>query len=278
MFYYADYRQAFESNPLYSGYLTQCWSLAVEEQFYIIWAVALLVALKFGNRKLAYALAITGVVVCTANRIHIVLAAHHWTIFVADRTYYAFDTRGDALFLGCILGLIASGGHLDGWPNRAKQLLAAAALASTGVMIWILLNVTLAERSLPLVWVTVSEIAPLIIITYFIIRPRGWGTRFAGLSALVLLGNMTYTIYLIHWPIFVALSPSTTHWPYWQLDIVRMLIVIPLALASWYLMEQPLTRWRRKALAAGRPKPAEDEGSAGGGLLKEDTRASPSSS
>jgi hypothetical protein len=35
----------------------------------------------------------------------------------------------------------------------------------------------------------------------------------------------------------------------WALDIIRMTIVIALAGASWYLMEGPLTRWRRRQLA-----------------------------
>ena len=72
---------------------------------------------------------------------------------------------------------------------------------------------------------------------------------------LVLIGEMSYTIYLIHWPIFVAISPTTVGWPYWQLDVVRMAIVIPIAVASWYLMERPLMRWRRKALS---PAPTAD--------------------
>jgi peptidoglycan/LPS O-acetylase OafA/YrhL len=248
IFYYADYRQAFESNPLYAGYLTQCWSLAVEEQFYVIWAVLLVVALKFGYRKLGYVMAIAGIAICTANRLYLVLNAPHWNIYVADRTYYAFDTRGDALFLGCLLGLIATGNHLQNWKPAAKQVLVVAALTSTAVMIWIIFNIGLYSRSLPLVWVPVSEAASLLIIMYFIIHPRGLGTRLMGVSALVLVGNMSYTIYLLHWPVFVALSPSTTHWPYWEVDVVRIAIVVTLALASWYLMEKPLTKWRRREL------------------------------
>jgi peptidoglycan/LPS O-acetylase OafA/YrhL len=248
LFYYADYRQAFENNPLYGGYLTQCWSLAVEEQFYLIWAVLLVVALKFGRRKVGYALAIVGIAICTANRLYIVLSAPHWNIYVADRTYFAFDTRGDALFLGCLLGLIATGNHLENWKPAAKRVLVVAALASTAVMIWIVFNIDLYSRSLPLVWVPVSEVASLLIIMYFIIHPKGVGTKLMGISALVLLGNMSYTIYLLHWPVFVALSPSTTHWSYWQLDAVRIAIVMILALASWYLMEKPLTKWRRREL------------------------------
>jgi peptidoglycan/LPS O-acetylase OafA/YrhL len=96
---------------------------------------------------------------------------------------------------------------------------------------------------------TVTEIASVVIIAYFLVHPRGIGTKFVGLSVLVLLGNMSYTIYLLHWPVFVALTPTTTHVTPWALDVIRMTIVIALAGASWYLMEGPLTRWRRRQLA-----------------------------
>jgi peptidoglycan/LPS O-acetylase OafA/YrhL len=249
IFYYADYRQAFEHNPLYAGFLTQCWSLAIEEQFYLVWAVLFFVALRFGQRRLCYLLAVVGILACTADRLYLVLSAPHWSVFVDDRTYYAFDTRGDALFFGCLLGLIATGNFLENWGRTAKRILAIAAVASAGVMVWITLEVGLYARSMPLIWITVGEIASVVLIVYFVVHPKGTGTKLVGLSFLVLVGNMSYTIYLLHWPVFVALSPTTTHWNPWVVNVVRMMIVIVLAGASWYLMEKPLTKWRRRELA-----------------------------
>ena len=76
----------------------------------------------------------------------------------------------------------------------------------------------------------------------------GPSTRALGIPVLVLLGNMSYAIYLLHWPVFVAISPFTVRWPFWLYEIVRLVVIFWLALASWYLVERPLMLWRRKAL------------------------------
>jgi len=103
------------------------------------------------------------------------------------------------------------------------------------------------------VWIPVGEVASWIIIVYFIVQPKGLGTKAIGISALVLVGDMTYTIYLVHFPVFVAVSPTTVGWPMWVIQVVRLTIVVPIVVASWYLIEKPLMQWRRKALA---PAPA----------------------
>jgi len=259
LFYVSDYRSAFGHEP-FLGFMSQCWSLAVEEQFYLVWAVLFFVALRFGNRKLAYALATTGIVVSVVNRVRIVEGAHHWNAYVSGRVYYAFDTRADALFLGCLLGLVATGGHLQEWRPWATRVLAAAALVSTGVMIWVLFYVGLGARSLPLWWLPITEITSAVIIAYFVVRPEGLGTRAMGLPLLVLVGNMSYTIYIIHWPVYVAtgvFSKTDLPWSYWPSELVRLAIIFALAAASWYLMERPMTRWRRRALEASPPPAAE---------------------
>jgi peptidoglycan/LPS O-acetylase OafA/YrhL len=252
LFYFADYRSAFGHEPLL-GYLSQCWSLAVEEQFYLFWAVLFVLALKFGSRRWAYLIATLGVIGFTANRIRIVLEAAHWNPYVAGRVYYAFDTRADALFVGCLLGLIATGGGLENWGTWAKRILAVAALIATAVLIWVTFNVGLASRALPLWWLPITEVASAVIIVYFVVKPEGIGSRAMGIPLLVLLGNMSYTIYILHWPIYVAtgvFSPTEFPWSYWPSELLRLAIIFALAAASWFLMERPLTRWRRRALSS----------------------------
>ena len=274
VFYYADYRSAFGHQSPF-GFLSQCWSLAVEEQFYLLWALLLFVALKYGSRKLAYAIALLGFALSIGERLWIVLHAPVWNEAVAGRVYYAFDTRADALFVGCLLGLLATGGHLDGWKPWAKRTLAGLALVSAGVMIWIIFNTGVGSRALPLWLLPVAEAASAVIITYLLLHPRGPSSRVLGIPVLVLLGNMSYAIYLLHWPVYVAISPFTVRWPFWLYEVVRLAIIFSLALASWYLVEQPLMLWRRKALepthravAPHRPAPLGDRVESGAfGLL-----------
>jgi hypothetical protein len=124
---------------------------------------------------------------------------------------------------------------------------------SAGIMIWILFNVGAGSRSVPLWALPVSEVASAVIIGYFLLRPQGLGPRILSIPIVVLLGNMSYAIYLFHWPIYVAISPFTVRWPFWEYQSVRIVIVLVLASASWYLVEQPLMLWRRKALDPSRP-------------------------
>ena len=262
VFYFADYRSALGHEPPI-GYLSQCWSLAVEEQFYLVWAILFFVVLRSSNRRLAYVIAIVGVLASVADRMFIVLTAPRWDSLVAGRVYYAFDTRADALFIGCLLGLVATGGHLDGWGPTAKRLVSVAALASTAAMFWIYFNVGLAARSLPLVWLPVSELAAVGIITFLLIHPKSLTGRVLSLPLLVLLGNMSYAIYLYHWPVYVAISPWGIGmlWPYWEAETVRLVIVMALAFASWFLVEKRLMIWRRKVFSDGGRRPvAEADG------------------
>ena len=256
-FYFADYRSALGHEP-FLGFLGQTWSLSVEEQFYLVWSVFLALAMIKGRRSLAYAMAITGLLACTGNRLRIVLTAPHLTLAVIERTYYAFDTRADAIFLGCVLGLLATGGHLSGWGPWAKRLLTAVAAVSVGVLAYIAWYIHDTDPNLSTVWIPVSEVTCAILLTYFVVNPQGWGSRLAGLGFLVLLGDMTYTIYLVHWPVYLAVTGSSTGWSYWPTEALRLAIIAVIAAFSWYVIEKPLNRWRRRALSERSPqaKPA----------------------
>jgi peptidoglycan/LPS O-acetylase OafA/YrhL len=250
LFYYADYRQALGHAPFF-GYLAQTWSLSVEEQFYIIWSVLMVTAVALHRRKLAYGFAVAGLVLSNADRLWQVYSSPHFTHAVFSRLYYAFDTRSDALFIGCLLGLLATDGFLSQWSRRSAQILSVAAVVSVAFLVWILFNAPLFQQRLVVWWIPATTLASAIIIVYFVICPRGTGSRFVGLGLFVFLGDLTYTLYLVHWPVYLALQPGAdgTHWSYWPTELVRLAIIFAIAIASWFLIEKPLSRWRQRSAA-----------------------------
>jgi peptidoglycan/LPS O-acetylase OafA/YrhL len=257
LFYYADYRTAL-GHGSFLGFFAQAWSLSVEEQFYIIWAVLFAIVMSRGRRRLAYWLAAGGMLLSAADRTWTVLSAHHFNDVVAGRAYYSFDTRADALLFGCLLGLLAADGYLQRWPQWAHRLLTGMAVVAAVTLVWVLFRTPVFSESTLLWWQPVSTVASAVLIAYFVLCPRSWGSRFMGLGIFVFLGEISYTIYLLHYGVYLALEPGQkgTHWSFWPTELLRLAIILGVATASWFLLEQPLSRWWRGRSAV---RPA-DEG------------------
>ncbi len=247
-FYYADFRSA-SGHEFFLGYLGQAWSLSIEEQFYVIWSVLLLGATFFHRRTAAYVLALSGIGASAAYGFWTLLHAQHFSGAMANQLYYGFAPRADALFVGCVLGLVATGGHLERMGRWTRRAIALVALGSAALLGWIVAEVAFGTRSSLLVWLPVSIVLSAVLIVYFVTSPRGVGSRVVSIAPLVLVGNLAYTLYLVHWPVYMAISPLTTHWSFWPMEAVRLAVVFAIALASWFLVERPLMRWRRRTLA-----------------------------
>ncbi|HEX9393047.1 MAG TPA: acyltransferase, partial [Gemmatimonadales bacterium] len=96
LFYLVNYFNALHGHPTTS--IAHAWSLGIEEQFYLLWPLLLLVLLRGGVARVARALVIL-IVVVVAWRCVLLLGLH------VDRAYLynAFDTRFDNLAVGCLL-------------------------------------------------------------------------------------------------------------------------------------------------------------------------------
>jgi peptidoglycan/LPS O-acetylase OafA/YrhL len=240
--------------------LQHAWSLGVEEQYYIVWPIVLIVvavslaararrrhrwATLGGVRLAVFLLATLGALSSTAAAI--VLASDA----ARDRVYFGTDTRAQALLVGAAASalLVGDWSALNrGWsPIRSRwgswtarllpviglALLAAAVHYATGSAREFrdgLLIAVAAAAVLVIAPVTLDQRGP--VATVLAWRPLVW------------LGAISYGVYLWHWPIFLVLNGERTGWSGLLLFGVRCAATLAVSTASWWLIEQPIRKWR----------------------------------
>jgi lysophospholipase L1-like esterase len=90
----------------------------------------------------------------------------------------------------------------------------------------------------------VVAVAAVLVVAPVALAPRGPVARVLACRPLVWLGAISYGVYLWHWPIFHVLNGQRTGWTGLPLFAVRVAATVVIAAASWWLLEQPIRRWR----------------------------------
>jgi len=217
------------------------WSLAVEEQFYLLWPLIFvgLMALTKGRRDRAVGILLAGAAAS---------AMLMYTLFspAADpsRPYYGTDTRASGLLLGAALAFVLPPWRLQARAGkRAPHIIDGVGLLALGALAWFFLRVNEFD---PFVYQQGFILLDLLTVVAIIavVHPAGrvW-RRALSLRPVVWVGQRSYGIYLWHWPVFVLTRPrldiSLTGVP---LLVVRLAITIGLAAASYRFLEQPVRR------------------------------------
>jgi len=237
--------------------LLHSWSLAVEEQYYLIWPlIALFVVRRWGMAKLAVTAAVGAVASAT------LMLALFVAGFSIDRIYFGTDTRAQALLVGSFLGAVGShaGEHFTIIPDRWTRI-------RHGGLVWALPGVA---GALFLLWawhalngqdpflyhggfLLVAVAAGAVIVTCVTV-PTSAVPRFFSLGALVFVGRISYGLYLYHWPLFLVINHAHTGLLGFPLLAARLAATFTAAIASWYLIEEPIRTGRffhgPRALAA----------------------------
>jgi peptidoglycan/LPS O-acetylase OafA/YrhL len=225
------------------GLLYPTWSLAVEEQFYLLWPALLLLLLRLGRERLLFGAAMLGVALAVAERA--ALVAHGVS---TERLLFAPDTRADALLAGCALAAARQLGWLDSVPRRIRTAAAAVGalvlLARLGAPAW-------PFPYLPYGMATTTAGSVLLIAG---ILDGGRIASALSHRALVRLGGLSYAIYLWHPLVLDALH----HIPVMSLGPLRLLLTLTAAIAlaelSRRVVERPAAalrvRWRRRVAVA----------------------------
>ena len=223
------------------------WSLAIEEQFY--WVFPLITAgvlLLFKGSLKAY----TGVVLA------MIAGAGVLTLIYGDNgtvVYYATPIRGGEILMGGLLASLVARGWFVG-NKKLVPVLAALGAVCLVVQVWLW---WFAEQTHPsLRWgglLGYSVISAALVLSANVDGPV---RRVMSFEPLRLLGVVSYGVYLFHWPLFKILDEKTVDSllePFpgdlqprtWKLLIIRLIVVLGLAAASYRWLESPIRRGRR---------------------------------
>ena len=212
--------------------LRHLWSLAVEEQFYVIWPVVMLIVLRAGRQRLprvamwfagiAFAIAVAVALLMPSGPIGTCVETPNsfWTIgdrciSKVDLLYLSTPTRATGLLLGAALALVWRPFALLRGPMRKKgPLLDPLALIGLLGLIFLAWNSKIlklkGEEGLhadPLLFrggLFLTGLLTLLLISA-VAHQKAFSGRFLGTTALRVIGERSYGLYLFHWPVFQAL-------------------------------------------------------------------------
>jgi peptidoglycan/LPS O-acetylase OafA/YrhL len=219
------------------------WSLAIEEQFYVVFPVLLVAALAIFRGRLAPLAAI--LVGGTAASI----AMAHLNASDTTRVYYGTDTRAAELLIGALLAIL-----LVRWNGPARRsgriALGGAGVLALGLMLFWWSTVDRGDS-----WLYHGGFALHAVLTAIVIAAACAPTAVAGglaFAPLVALGRISYGAYLYHWPIYLWLSSDRVGTDGAALLGLRLTVTLVCATASFFLIEEPIRTghavfrsWRR---------------------------------
>jgi peptidoglycan/LPS O-acetylase OafA/YrhL len=220
--------------------LRHLWSLAVEEQFYLIWPLILFAGLPTLRRWGVLALILGGVAASAIG-----MALLYDSSGDVTRIYYGTDTRAAALLAGAALAFVAGGrGSANGFVKRwGLALLGAASL--TGLLaaaFWLNDGQTWLYR-----WGFLAVSLTTCVTILAATRTNAF-SRLLGVLPLRWVGLRSYGIYLWHWPIYMLIWPD-------QPTVLQFLgltaAVLVVSALSYALIEMPVRQgalgrlWRR---------------------------------
>ena len=221
----------FTSHPNLAGPLSHTWSLAAEEQFYLVWPVVLFLVFR-GRRGPAICLLLIAIAAVTVEQGVMVGMTHQVTQW---RLTGAPDTRSIGLAMGCLCALCLPGlGRLPPSARAAGRLVVPLSLTIVGVA---LVSARFDFYRMGGLTIFCAAVAALLVRAT---SETSLTSRALSLAPLVWLGRISYSLYLYHFPILIAFGAPSNR------AISRRILAIELsvlaAALSFRYVEQPILR------------------------------------
>lgn len=216
------------------------WSLAVEEQFYLLWPLILTLALTRAGRRGA----VLATVAIAAVSL-VLMAVLHDPPEDPSRVYYGTDTRAAQLLFGALLAFAWPPGRLTGRTGRgAAWVLDGVGLAGLAVLVWAMLGWQDYDRFVYEGGLGVVALASVAVIAA-LVHPASRIGRVFGWAPLRWVGQRSYGIYLFHWPVMALSRPGVdVHADPTLVALGQVAVTVVLAALSYRFVEMPVRRGR----------------------------------
>jgi peptidoglycan/LPS O-acetylase OafA/YrhL len=223
--------------------LEHLWSLAVEEQFYLIWPWLLWLGLRFTRKRpMLTGVTLTGLTLALSAASAIAMWMLYQPGIDPTRVYEGTDTRAFGLLLGAALAMV--------WPSRRLSAelstrwrvvldgMGVAGLVVIALLIWRTSQYSPFMYHGGIVLLTIGTVATVAALAH----PASVLGVTVGCAPLRWIGVRSYGIYLWHWPIIVLTAPGLQQKPTLSLQILQVAATIAVAALSWRFVEEPIRR------------------------------------
>lgn len=234
LFYSANWFLAYRAFPGLE--LSSCWSLSVEEQFYLVWPLLLIGLLKIkGPARLKAALLFAAMLLSATLRAGLWLRTHSF-----ERVFFGSDTHADGLLAGAWAALLLSrGAHPR---SRSLSLVAHATLVLLFVFLY---RGWLADPAVLVGGLFLLNLGMAALVVCLVQSPGPLLRSFFEFPPLVGLGRISYGVYLWHMVVFglsgrVPILKTQGSWP------LTLGLTVAVAAASYYGLERPVLRLKKR--------------------------------
>ncbi|HEC2226757.1 TPA: acetyltransferase [Staphylococcus delphini] len=229
-----DYFEQFAVQPL-----KHLWSLAIEEQFYLVFPIVLLSLLSFIRRLKSIRIIFLILLVISMITMMVLYVPNE----NVARVYFGTDTRIQTLLMGVLLALVWPPFQLKAKVNRKMRMMIDTA-GVVGLAILFICFKFVSETNSILYYggfFLISAVTLLVIASS--VHPSGYFAKFLGNKVFTFIGSRSYSLYLWHYPIIVLIHHQFVQGQIPPLVyVVEILLMILMAEFSYKFIEQPFRK------------------------------------
>jgi peptidoglycan/LPS O-acetylase OafA/YrhL len=210
------------------GPLGPTWSLAVEEQFYVLLALGVWLAGRTTRPSRSIAIGSLAVIVVSVALANL---ASDWS----PRLEFGTDIRSAELAVGCLLAVIVR--TRRPWLEDRSDLADVAGVLAIFGSIALFLTAGTAPWLLRGGHVLVALVSAVTIVS---VLAHGRVHRAMSVAPFVAIGRWSYSLYLVHWPVFLVMNADRVGLDGVALVVSKLAVALVLSIALHHLVEQPL--------------------------------------